>query len=118
MGGGALNGESRVEDILTGVSEADKVLYSCSDFMIIPDMKWDLQTMSALYLVAIVRDGEIRSLRDLRERHLPMLKVIKEQAGKVVEGKWNFAKGGVRMFVHYQPSYCTCNRFLACFVDS
>lgn len=95
-----------MDDILSGKSEADKVLYDCSDFVILPDMKWDLKTLSALYLVAIVRDQAIKSLRDLRKGHLEMLKKVQAEAWRVVREKWGVRHGGVVFFVHYQPSYC------------
>ena len=96
----------RVGDILSGKSEAEKVLYTSSDFVILPDMKWDLSTLSALYLVAIVRNSTIRSLRDLRRSHLTLLGDIRRQVTRIVQEKWDIGEGGVRMFIHYQPSYC------------
>ena len=98
-------------DILSGKSEQEKVLFSSPDFLILPDMKWDLQTISSLYLVAIIRDDNIRSLRDLRPKHLPLLKTIREEAYRIVEEKWNIGRLGLRMFIHYQPSYCQFSRF-------
>src|SRR6266567_3311107 len=68
---------ARVENILTGVSESSKILYSCPEFLILPDMKWDLKTISSLYLVAITQDRTIRSLRDLRKHHVGLLKSIR-----------------------------------------
>ncbi|PFH45423.1 hypothetical protein AMATHDRAFT_71698 [Amanita thiersii Skay4041] len=94
-----------VENILSGVSEQNKMLYSSSDFVILPDMKWDLKTMTSLYLVALVRDRTIKSLRDLRKRHVPLLQSIQKEAYRVVQGKYGLGRGSLRMYVHYQPSY-------------
>ncbi|KAG6872369.1 hypothetical protein C0995_010288 [Termitomyces sp. Mi166 len=94
-----------VENILLGLSERDKILYSSSDFVILPDMKWDLKTISSLYLVALVQDRRIRSLRDLRKQHIPLLKAIRNEGERVVEEKWALGKGALRMYIHYQPSY-------------
>ncbi|KAF9525497.1 scavenger mRNA decapping enzyme [Crepidotus variabilis] len=94
-----------VENILTGVSEQDKILYKSSDFVILPDMKWDLTTVSSLYLVALVQDRSIRSLRDLNKKHVNILKSIKKQAATVVKRKWGLGDGSLRMYIHYQPSY-------------
>jgi m7GpppX diphosphatase len=96
----------RIDEVLSGVSEADKVLYSCDEFVILPDMKWDLRTISALYLVAIARNGQVKSLRDLEGKHLSMLKAIRHEGQRVVRERWGSLIGGVRMYVHYQPSYC------------
>ncbi|KAF8625911.1 hypothetical protein AX17_006637 [Amanita inopinata Kibby_2008] len=94
-----------VENILNGLSEQNKILYSSPDFVILPDMKWDLTTLSSLYLVAIVRNREIRSLRDLRRSHVAMLQAIRYEAARIVREKYGLAEGSLGMYVHYQPSY-------------
>lgn len=69
-------------------------------------MKWDLKTLTSLYLVALAISPEIRSLRDLRKRHLVMLRAIKREASAAVHKRWGLDQGALRFFVHYQPSYC------------
>jgi m7GpppX diphosphatase len=69
-------------------------------------MKWDLTTVSSLYLMALARSPELRSLRDLRGSHLGLLCAIRDESRKVARQKWAMEEGGLRMFVHYQPSYC------------
>ena len=105
-----LNNLYRVENILNGTSEAEKVLYRDPSpehgFLILPDMKWDLTTLSSLYLVAISFNREIRSLRDLNKNHLGMLTSIRREAARVVKERWGLPPGSLRMFIHYQPSYC------------
>lgn len=98
-----------VQAILDGVKEADRVVFSSpgeEGFMITPDLKWDGVTLSALYLTALVRDGRIRSMRDLERRHIPLLKEIRRQAYAVSKERWGVGAGELRLFVHYQPSYC------------
>ena len=98
---------SRVLDILEGRAEQEKVLYNCSDFILVPDMKWDLTTVSSLYICAIARVEGLRSLRDLRGEHIPLLKGIQREATRVVAEKWPaVGAGGLRLFIHYQPTYC------------
>ncbi|EMD31964.1 hypothetical protein CERSUDRAFT_69043 [Gelatoporia subvermispora B] len=98
-----------VENILSGTSEADKVLHRDSSpthgHVLLPDMKWDLKTISSLYLVAIASARDVRSLRDLHGGHLGMLRSIRREAARVVRERWGLGKGALRMFVHYQPSY-------------
>lgn len=97
-------------DILSGKSEADKVLYKDPSpeegYVMLPDMKWDLITVSSLYLMAIALSRNIRSLRDLRKQHLPMLRSIRREATRIVKERWGLGEGSIRLFVHYQPSYC------------
>jgi len=94
-----------VTEILEGHKEQSKILFSSSDFLILPDMKWDLHTIGSLYLIAIVRDETLHSLRDLRANHIPLLKSIRREAATVAQEKWGIVRGGLRMYIHYQPSY-------------
>jgi m7GpppX diphosphatase len=57
--------------------------------VILPDLKWDGLTKETLYLVAIVRQRGIKSLRDLDASHLPLLKRIRDE-GKVINVKQSY----------------------------
>ncbi|PPQ64162.1 hypothetical protein CVT24_008797 [Panaeolus cyanescens] len=85
------------------VAQKDKVLFTSGQFLIVPDIKWDMHTVSSLYLLAIVRDPSILSLRSLRKRHLGLLKSIRQEALKVAAEKWGVRS--LRMLIHYQPTY-------------
>jgi m7GpppX diphosphatase len=76
-------------------------------------MKWDLTTLSSLYLVAISLTDSVRSLRDLNKGHLPMLHSIRKEATRIVMEKWGLGKGALRFYVHYQPSYCALTSFVS-----
>lgn len=97
---------SRVYNILSHEKESEKILFENSDFLILPDFKWDLIDLNTLYLQAIPFDKSIKSLRDIRGSHLAMLKDIRREAGSIVKAKWGIDDGGLRLYVHYQPSYC------------
>jgi len=98
-----------VRDVLEGKAEADSVVCRTPRFLIMPDMKWDPSgPISSLYLLAIVSDPTIRSLRDLRggpDGHVGMLEEIWERTHGVVKERWGLPRGALRMYVHYQPSY-------------
>ena len=97
--------------MLEGKSEADNVLCRTPHFLILPDMKWDPSgPISSLYLLAIVSDASIRSLRDLRggpDGHVGMLEEMRNRARSIAEERYGIARGALRMYIHYQPSYCT-----------
>ncbi|KZT34788.1 scavenger mRNA decapping enzyme, partial [Sistotremastrum suecicum HHB10207 ss-3] len=95
-----------VRNILDGTSESEKLIYSDPGYVLLPDMKWDAETspLSTLYVVAIAKSVALRSLRDLRGEHIPLLKDIRRTARQYVQGK-GLAGSAVRMFIHYQPSY-------------
>lgn len=71
----------------------------------VPDLKWDRRTLSSLYLVAIVHNRALRSLRDLTKEHVGLLRKIQRQALQVAQDKFGLAQGGLRCFLHYQPTY-------------
>ncbi|RSH90865.1 hypothetical protein EHS25_010041 [Saitozyma podzolica] len=103
---------SRVEwvyNILAGKKEAERVLYKDDDpdhgFMILPDLKWDQTSMSALYLTVLVQTRSIRTLRDLTPAHLPMLNKIRQTVYSTCAENFGVAKNKLRLFIHYQPSY-------------
>ena len=45
----------------------------------LPDLKWDGKQTQDLYLVAIAHVSDVKSLRDLTAKHLPLLKNILEE---------------------------------------
>jgi len=98
-----------VQNIFDHGTEAEHILFEdyspTHGFVILPDMKWDRKSVGSLYLVAIGRSPLIRSLRDLRKAHIPMLKSIKEEGSRMATRHWGIPKGGLRFFIHYQPSY-------------
>lgn len=62
--------------------------------------------MSMLYLQCIVQTRTISCIRDLTPKHLPMLRNIRQNALKAAKQKYGVENGDLRMFVHYQPSFC------------
>lgn len=77
-------------NILEKKAEVERVVFEDSDpatgFVLLPDLKWDQKQTENLYLVAICHTHGIKSLRDLNQSHLPLLKNI-------------LLKGQVRIYV-------------------
>ena len=69
-------------------------------------MKWDLTSVESLYLIALMLLPDIKSLRDLTRSHLPLLCSIRREAINIVKTRWGLEATELRIFVHYQPSYC------------
>ncbi|KZO94843.1 scavenger mRNA decapping enzyme [Calocera viscosa TUFC12733] len=93
-----------VHNILEGKT-SETILSSTSTHVLLPDLKWDQSTISSLYLVAIIRDHSLRSIRDLRKRHVSMLKEVRADARRIAKEKWGVDSGQLRMYFHYAPSY-------------
>jgi m7GpppX diphosphatase len=74
-------------------------------FVLLPDLKWDTSNLQALYLMAIVHPRNIKSLRDLRSKHLPLLRNIRDKSLALIKEKWSVDSDRIRAYLHYQPSY-------------
>lgn len=72
-----------VYNILDHGKEKERILIKddCPElgFVAIPDLKWDGKDVSSLYYLAIVRQKNLKSIRDLNETHLPMLKNVRDK---------------------------------------
>lgn len=68
-------------------AEAERLLYEDVDpdtgFMLHPDMKWDGSDVNSLYCIAMCVRRDVRSLRDLRPAHLPLLHKLQATVPKV-----------------------------------
>lgn len=64
-------------NILEHKAEVERIVVEDEDpevgFVLLPDLKWDTKQTDNLYLLAIVRPCGLRSLRDLTDKHLPLL---------------------------------------------
>jgi len=100
-----------IQNIFDGKAEQSSVLHMSPNFLLLPDMKWtpsspDNPSLDRLYLLAISRPSlGLRSLRDLRKEHIPMLQEIMSVAVRSARNFGLEGEGRLRMFVHYQPSY-------------
>lgn len=63
--------------------------------------------MKTMYLQVIVQDRGIKSVRDLRDKHLPLLRHIRDTVLRVVPQHFPEVKPyQLRLFFHYQPTFC------------
>lgn len=94
--------ESEVEHLIFEDTESDEDLR----FMLHPDMKFDKVDRNQLYCIAFCFNPEIKSLRDLStERHLLMLKNIRDKGCDVILKEFGVKREKLRIFVHYWPSF-------------
>jgi m7GpppX diphosphatase len=132
---GPLAGEIRADgrsiqwvyNILEHKKESERIIFEDPDpatgFLLVPDPKWkthpdpllDLDRPNAtwkhapwtgqLACLAICHDRGIGSLRDLRRRHLPLLRNILAQGLSAIERVYGVEPERVRVFVHYVPQF-------------
>lgn len=98
-----------VYNIIFKDKEAETFVHNDTDpqngFVLLPDMKWDQQSMSSLYLVAIVRRTDISSMRDLDGSHVEYLEALLAKIKDATCKNYPVKDDELRIFVHYQPSY-------------
>lgn len=74
-----------VFNILEGRTEQEDVIMRDEEhgaenaFLMLPDLNWDRKTMGSLHLLTLVERRDIWSLRDLRKRHIPWLRYLRER---------------------------------------
>lgn len=102
-----------VWNIIDGKTEVEDVIYRTpkgrdgdEGFLLLPDLNWDRKTMESLHLLGLVERMDIWSLRDLRKKHLPWLRHMRE---KLIEATVKTYPGleadQLKLYVHYQPTY-------------
>ncbi len=72
-------------------------------FLLLPDLNWDRTTMGSLHLLALVERRDIWSLRDLRKRHVPWLKAMREKilgAAVRIYGHAGVEEDMLKLYVH------------------
>lgn len=91
--------------ILDRQAEMEHLLYEDEHCMLVPDSKWDGRDVKSLYVLAIVKDRALRSVRDLRGRHAPQLRALKSGVLACLEERYGVAASSVRAYLHYLPSF-------------
>lgn len=66
-----------VYNILDKKCEKERIIFEDPDmktgFVLLPDMKWDGKQLEDLYVVALVQDRTLHSIRSLTAEHIPLL---------------------------------------------
>lgn len=97
-----------VYNILDHKSEVEKIIFEDLDpktgFIMLPDYKWNGQ-IESLYLLSIIIDRSIKSIRDLNATHLPLLDNLKAKSLATIKEKFGLDSSQVRAYFHYQPSF-------------
>jgi hypothetical protein len=109
-----------IKHVLEGTQERDKVVIKTAEFLLLPDTESigrynkrayttkrkleSNQTTQSLKWLSIVQDSNIRTLRDLRGHHVPMLKRMMEVCLCSIEKEIGIPQDQVMAYIHYPPS--------------
>uniref|UniRef100_A0A2M4AFH2 m7GpppX diphosphatase n=1 Tax=Anopheles triannulatus TaxID=58253 RepID=A0A2M4AFH2_9DIPT len=96
-------------NVLDHRKESERIVFEdpCDEngFILLPDLKWDGKTVEQLYLLALVRRRDIRSLRDLTADHLPLLKNVRARGIAAIRERYGIGADQLRIYLHYQPTF-------------
>ena len=75
--------DANVHAIYRVAQKVVRILFEDPDmktgFILIPDMKWDGKQLEDLYVVALVQDRSLHSIRSLTAEHIPLLENIQKK---------------------------------------
>ncbi len=101
-----------VFNIIEGRAEQENVLYRSqesevhNDYLLLPDLNWDRETMGSLHLLAIVKRRDIWSIRDLKKKHVPWLRKLRSTLASSVAKLYEGVEDDMlKFYIHYQPTY-------------
>ena len=109
-----------VRKILSLEKEKERLLHVDDEFLLNTDPKWTTHPECAttaretwmghpsvvdLYCLAIAMDENLRSLRDVRARHLPALRAMLSKGREVIARVYGVRAEDMRVYVHYPPQF-------------
>jgi m7GpppX diphosphatase len=99
-----LSKDKWIYNIIDGYDEQDKIIFQDELFILIPTYTWNLIDLKKFHLLAIIKDKNLRSIRDLRNEHIDLLNHIKKISLPIIETKYNINSNKIKMYFHYLPS--------------
>lgn len=108
-----------VANVIHGVQESEAVKIRHADFVLLPDTErvnryWSVRQIinkryfsmhaTRLNLLAILTEPKLRSLRDLRGKHVPVLENMYAMCLAKIEEETGISPDQVMAYVHYPPS--------------
>jgi len=118
----AEDGAGWIDAVASLAQERERNLFANDHFVINVDTKWQshepLSTDAAvrrawrgkpwtrdLYLLAIVKDPALRSLRDLTDHHLGLCESMRHELRRVALDVYGIPPSKLRLFFHYAPQF-------------
>jgi m7GpppX diphosphatase len=92
-----------IYNILDGKSEQDKILYKDASFIVIPTYLWN-NDIEKLHILAMPFDKNIRTIRDLTNKHITLLEHMKEQSLYIINKLYDLQECDLKILIHYEPS--------------
>lgn len=95
-----------IENIFSGKSEQDKVIFQSDEFCIIYDYKYNpnIHPKSHFHILILFKDKTLNSIRDLKNDHLDLLERCVLETKNVLKIN-DIGNDKVLMYFHYPPTF-------------
>lgn len=101
-----LDGKTEQEDVILREHQTSDNSQDEEGFLLLPDLNWDRKTLTSLHLLGLVTRRDIWSVRDLRKKHVPWLKRMREKLVQATTRLYDGVEADqIKFYVHYQPTY-------------
>jgi|LakMenEpi03Aug12_release.lakeMendotaPanAssembly.Ray.scaffolds.fasta_scaffold164584_2 m7GpppX diphosphatase len=94
-----------IDNIISGISEQDKIVYQDDDIIMLPDLKWTSNNIEEMYYLIIFKNKQLKSIRDLNKTHLPLLDKAKKISCDLINKLHNIDNNQLRLYFHYRPTF-------------
>jgi m7GpppX diphosphatase len=85
--------------------EDPSVFYRDSFICLLPDITWSQESLDDLHILLIVKDSNLRSVRDISRGTLPLLQHIHQTVPSIVSKRYGIPARDLQISIHYHPSY-------------
>jgi m7GpppX diphosphatase len=93
-----------IYNIIDGAAEQSDIIYMDEDIIIIPTYTWANSDVEKLHVLAIVKDKNLRTIRDLNQSHIELLKKIKNIGLAIISSNYSIEIDEINIYFHYEPS--------------
>jgi len=92
-----------IHNIINNKSEKDRIFYKDEKIIIAQDISWNTKNKEDFYILSIPTEN-IMTIRDLRKKHIPLLKHMKSECIKIANN-FGIDSNQLYFFFHYHPSF-------------
>ena len=87
--------------VLSKEKEVDLRVHEAEGFMLQKDYKFNEGDISTLYCLALPKQRDLRTVRDLTAEHLPLLKAMRDESLAAIEKTFKVSRSKILSYFHY-----------------
>ncbi|KAL6065157.1 DCPS diphosphatase [Balamuthia mandrillaris] len=81
------------------------IFFEDEHFLFISDAKWDGASVDRLHCLALVKEKELYTIRELCQQHIPMLQNIRDKGLAFLHAHFHLPPSQVKVYIHHLPSF-------------